>query len=274
MNWDGHVHTPFCPHGSTDPLEDYIERAIARGIKTLSFTEHAPLPESFTDPTPEENSAMAFTDLEDYLYTLRQLKYHYAPNIDIRIGLEVDYIEGYEREIEFFLDQYGPELDDALLSVHFLKKDKQYFCLDYSSSVYKDMIDTFGGLEPLYDAYFRTLLKSVNSQLGFYKPTRIGHLTLVTKFQKKFAPDFSWETKLEPVLKAMHRNNYAWDWNTSGLRKKHCGLMYPDASLLPLFSKYRLPYVLGSDAHTADDIGSEFLTAHALASKHGLKQLR
>ena len=28
MKKDGHIHTPFCPHGSTDSFEQYIEKAI------------------------------------------------------------------------------------------------------------------------------------------------------------------------------------------------------------------------------------------------------
>lgn len=41
---DGHIHSPFCPHGSSDTMASYCERAIAHGIETITFTEHAPLP--------------------------------------------------------------------------------------------------------------------------------------------------------------------------------------------------------------------------------------
>ncbi|HHY21833.1 MAG TPA: PHP domain-containing protein, partial [Bacilli bacterium] len=59
---DGHVHTPFCPHGSKDELEEYVLRAIELGLTGLTFTEHAPLPLSFEDPTPEQDSAKIFIE--------------------------------------------------------------------------------------------------------------------------------------------------------------------------------------------------------------------
>ncbi|WP_347862569.1 PHP domain-containing protein [Salimicrobium sp. PL1-032A] len=49
---DGHVHTPFCPHGSEDALKTYVEKAISLGYTSVTFTEHAPLPPGFQDPAP------------------------------------------------------------------------------------------------------------------------------------------------------------------------------------------------------------------------------
>ena len=63
---DGHIHTPFCPHGTKDALEAYVEKALSLGFQEISFTEHAPLPEGFIDPTPEQDSSMDIEQLEDY----------------------------------------------------------------------------------------------------------------------------------------------------------------------------------------------------------------
>ena len=42
---DGHIHTPYCPHGTLDPFQNYIEKAIQNDFQEISFTEHAPLPD-------------------------------------------------------------------------------------------------------------------------------------------------------------------------------------------------------------------------------------
>ena len=34
---DGHVHSPYCPHGSNDSFEKYITEAITKGIKEITF---------------------------------------------------------------------------------------------------------------------------------------------------------------------------------------------------------------------------------------------
>ena len=48
MKRDGHIHTPFCPHGTTDSFETYIEKAIANNFTEITFTEHAPLPQTLS----------------------------------------------------------------------------------------------------------------------------------------------------------------------------------------------------------------------------------
>ena len=42
---DGHVHSHYCPHGSNDGFEEYLENAINRGIEEITFTEHMTMPE-------------------------------------------------------------------------------------------------------------------------------------------------------------------------------------------------------------------------------------
>ncbi len=95
LKWDGHVHSPYCPHGTKDPLEAYIERALEQGLERISFTEHAPLPEGLTDPAPDNDSGMSFATADAYLKELTQLRETYKNQIDIRIGMEFDYWEGH-----------------------------------------------------------------------------------------------------------------------------------------------------------------------------------
>ena len=55
---DGHIHTPYCPHGTDDKFEQYVEKAIKVGLDEISFTEHFPLPKGFTDPAPNNDSSI------------------------------------------------------------------------------------------------------------------------------------------------------------------------------------------------------------------------
>ena len=64
---DGHVHSPYCLHGSKDSFQTYIEKAIASGIEEISFTEHFPLPNGFEDPVKEKDSSMDLESLEKYI---------------------------------------------------------------------------------------------------------------------------------------------------------------------------------------------------------------
>ena len=168
---DGHTHSQFCPHGSREATEQFIERAIALGFETYSLTEHPPLPRDFIDPTADHSCGMRPEDLEPYLLHAQELKKRYAERIDIRVGLEVDYIPGYESDIRTMLNDYGSQMDDALLSVHFLEGKGGWRCVDLSPEDFQDgLIDVYGSVEAVHRAYWTFVKQAVEADLGPYKP--------------------------------------------------------------------------------------------------------
>lgn len=258
IRFDGHVHTPFCPHGSSDPFEAYIEKAIKLGLKGITFTEHAPLPLNFTDPVPEKDSAMKPEQMEAYVETLTQLKHKYKDQIAIYIGLEVDYIAGFEEETRHFLTTWGKFLDDAILSVHFLCFDGEYYCLDYSPEMFAQIVEKAGSLQTVYDTYYDTVKRSILSDLGPYKPKRIGHMTLVRKFQKRFPYEENNESDILQILDLIKEKDYELDYNSAGLMKPLCKEAYPSAWIVNEAVKRGIPLIYGSDAHSAEGVGQGF----------------
>lgn len=252
--FDGHVHTPFCPHGSSDSIEAYIEKAIDLGLHGLTFTEHAPLPLNFTDPVPDQDSAMKVDDMESYIHTLTRLKKKYANHLSIQIGLEVDYIVDFEKETREFLTKWGKYLDDAILSVHFLRFRDEYFCLDFSPEMFAQIVDTAGSLQAVYDTYYETVKRSILANLGKYKPKRIGHITLVRKFQKQFPSKENNENDILEILDLMKKNGYELDYNSAGLKKPLCKEAYPSAWIVNEAVKRGIRLVYGSDAHSANEL--------------------
>lgn len=253
---DGHIHSHYCPHGTSDSFEMYIENAIKNGYDEISFTEHFPLPEGFVDPSPEQDSTPSVEAFERYLDEAEEMKKKYRDRIKINVGTEVDYLEGYENEIKKNLDKYGGRLDDALLSVHNIKINDEFVCIDYSPEEFKRLIDLVGGIDKLYRRYYETVKKSVESDLGEYKPKRIGHLNLIRKFCKVYEYDYSNQEILREIMEALKENNLELDLNVSGLRKPYCGEVYVSGYLKELADKYDIKTVLGSDSHTAETIVS------------------
>jgi histidinol-phosphatase (PHP family) len=254
MKRDGHIHTPFCPHGSDDSFELYIKKAIIYGFEEITFTEHAPLPPSFTDPTPEQDSGMDIKNLLDYFRQLEQLKEKYKSEIKINIGLEVDYIVGYEEETCLFLNEYGKYLDDAILSVHFLKHNNTYYCIDFSKDVYLEFASQVGGIQAMYNQYYSTVLQSIDADLGPYKPKRIGHPTLIHKFQLAHNEEIDDQQQIETILMHMKKNNFELDLNSAGMSKPFCKETYPPGPAITFAKSIQLPIIFGSDAHTAKDL--------------------
>ncbi|WP_082686343.1 histidinol-phosphatase HisJ [Bacillus coahuilensis] len=257
---DGHIHTPYCPHGTDDYFLNYIERAIQQQYSHISFTEHAPLPHGFVDPTPTQDSGMDKELIEDYFKVLDQCKKKYQNKITILKGFEVDYIEGFEEETENFLTNYSDHIEDAILSVHFLKVGEEYVCLDYSEDEFNRLISLTGHVDRVYSLYYETLLKSINADLGPNKPNRIGHMTLVQKFQTLFPPSRSFEDEQLHVLRAIRDRGLSLDLNGAGLSKEYCKETYPPYPLAKIAKDMDIPLVFGSDAHHSKGIGQGYET--------------
>lgn len=99
-----HVHTWRCGHASNEPERAYIERAIELKSKSIIFTDHAPFPQNpFT-------GRMLFSELEEYISTLKELKNEYAGIIEVKIGLEIEYLESYKDYYQELKNNNGIEI--------------------------------------------------------------------------------------------------------------------------------------------------------------------
>lgn len=248
MTRDGHMHTPFCPHGSKDPFEGYVEEAIRLGRKTITFTEHFPIPEGVIDPAFRKEVSLALEEVPNYLATLSKVKEAYKGKIEILKGFEVDYLEGEEATITEWLGRFGEEIEDGILSVHFVKYNGKYHCVDCLEQ-FEALLEETKSVEVIYDLYFDTLLKSIEADLGPYKPKRIGHPTLVRIFNQKYPCDYDDKGRFEKILTALKERGMAFDFNAAGLRREYCKETYPSGRFLALAKEMQVPFVPGSDSH-------------------------
>ncbi len=116
MKIDYHTHHSRCGH-AIGSLEEYVQQGIRLGLDQLGLSDHMPL--LHVEPAnyyPE--MAMPMDELPRYVEECLDLKERYKGQIDIRVGLEGDYIEGWEREIEDIIHAYP--WDYVIGSVHFL----------------------------------------------------------------------------------------------------------------------------------------------------------
>ena len=255
---DGHIHSPFCPHGTKDSLEAYIHQALKAGLSEMTFTEHMPLPDGVLPADVQQACVMSKEQVSLYFKAIDEMKEKYKEKIHIYKGMEVDYVEDCEQKTKALLDLYGKELEDGILSVHILKMGGRYYCVDMHPDEFGKLVRLAGGLEELYDLYFETLLKAIRADLGRYKPKRIGHPTLVRIFNVQYPIDYQNVRLLEAVVKEIKKRSYQIDYNTAGLRKPLCKEIYPSGLFLELAKRYELDIVYGSDAHSAQDVASGF----------------
>lgn len=118
-----HTHTWRCLHASGTERE-YVENAIKGGLKILGFSDHTPMP--YADGYVSDVK-MRMDQLEDYVDTILQLKQEYKKDIEIHLGLEVEYYPRYFESLLSITRQYPIEY--FLLGQHFLGNEiGDFFC--------------------------------------------------------------------------------------------------------------------------------------------------
>ena len=114
-----HIHGHRCKHASDEREIEYVKKAIELGAETIVFTDHAPFPGN------PFNYRMALDELTEYVETLQELKQQYIDLIEVKIGLEIEFIPScidYYRELK---EKWG--MDMLLLGQHFsLLPDGRY----------------------------------------------------------------------------------------------------------------------------------------------------
>lgn len=255
---DGHIHSPFCPHGTDDSMESYVENALNNNLVEMTFTEHMPLPEYFLEDREFQDECATPKDkMMDYFKAAKEIKEKYKDKIKINVGMEVDFVEGIEERIVEFLNEYGPYMEDGLLSVHYIKMGDKHIDIDGKKG-FRTAVEYYGSIEKVYDKYYETLLMAVKYDLGKYKPKRIGHPNLIRTFNKLFPIEYNNYELLDELAKAIKLRDYEVDVNTSGLRKPYCGEIYVSGIFNELVEKYNIRKVYGSDSHASKDVASDF----------------
>lgn len=82
-----HTHTPLCRHAQ-GAEEEYVENAIARELQILGFSDHTPhwFPGDYCS-----RIRMFPEQLTNYCQTVRNLQKKYSKQIEIPLGMEVEY---------------------------------------------------------------------------------------------------------------------------------------------------------------------------------------
>ncbi|MEK4185502.1 histidinol-phosphatase HisJ [Paenibacillus sp. FSL L8-0494] len=260
MHIDYHTHHERCGH-AVGKLEEYVQRGIELGLQQLGLSDHLPL--IHVDPAsyyPE--MAMPMAELPRYVEECLTLKERYRGVIDLRVGLEADYIEGYEEQIREILSPYP--WDYLIGSVHFLG---EWDITDHRQ------VHGWEGRDALevYRLYYDAVKKSALS--GLYDI--IGHMDVIKRFgYGPQTPESKAEVKaLElETLKVIADSGIAMELNASGLTKP-CAEMFPAEHLLQEALRLGIPLTLGSDAHDPAKLGDGLQEARSMLWHTGFREL-
>lgn len=249
MLTDYHTHTPLCLHAEGHPRE-YAEIAAERGLAELGFSDHNPMPEHFDD------WRMPLADFPRYLDMVDEARAEF-PALPIRLGLEIDFLEGRESWVEKTARM--ADWDYLIGSVHYIAPD---WAVDDPKHLSRWRNQA--AVEEIWAAYWKIYEKCIRS--GFFD--FFAHPDLPKKFG--FRPPGELRHFYEPVIEALIDTRGVLEVSTAGLRKD-VREIYPSREMLEMAFSAGVPVVINSDAHAPSEVGQDFDQALKLVREVGYR---
>ena len=245
--YESHCHTPLCKHATGSP-SDYAAVAEQRGLKGIIITCHGPLPDGMG-----LEHRMAPEQFDEYVDLVAAAREEFAGRVDVRLGLESDFLPGFESWAET-LHARVP-LHHVLGSVHMQTTyyRERYFTPD--SFAYQQ-------------TYFEHLAQSAESGLF----DTLAHPDLV----KNEAPHEWLYSRIEPHIKRaldrIAKTGVAMELNTSGMNKA-LPEMNPGPRTLAMIQERGIPVVIGADAHRPARVADRYEQALRLLDELGFESV-
>ena len=253
-----HTHSNFCD-GKCQP-DKYVEAAKQLGLKTLGFSSHAPAPDPPGNDAVNLFWCMPLERLQTYTETIRDLKDRFADSLDIRLGLEIDYLPEIMGPNHPIFE--AEKLDYTIGSVHAAGTwpDGAVWTVDCSPEKFAAGIDAlFGGsVEKAGREYFRRIREMVAEQ----PPDIIGHFDLIKKnnLTMNFLDESAkwYRNAVFETLEAVAASNCIIEINTGGMARGYIDQPYPSSFIIKQCRKLHIPVMINSDAHHPDYLTALF----------------
>lgn len=245
--YESHMHTPLCKHAVGLPGE-YAAVAEKKNLKGIIVTCHAPMPDGYGS-----GHRMAWRQFDEYKAMVGQATDEWRGRVDVRLGLESEYVPEHLGWIEKLHGQ--AEFHHVLGSVH-------YHIQEYVDAYFD------GHWVEFQRTYFRHLAEA--AETGLYDT--LSHPDLVKNVSPaewdlaRIMPDI--QRALDRIAKA----GTAMELNTSG-RNKTIPEFNPGLEILREMRVRNIPVVIGADAHHPQRAGDLFPEALETLRQAGYEEV-
>ena len=254
-----HSHCSFCDGRA--PLEEFVKEAISQGFYSYGVSSHAPLP----FPT---QWTMEWGQMEAYLDEFKNLRQKYADEIELYVGLEIDYLnEESNPSVARFTEL---PLDYRIGSVHLLYDAAgEVVDIDCSPAVFKERVDRHfnGDVLRVVRMYFDRLFRMV--ELGGFDI--LGHADKMHYNASCYHPgllDEPWyEALMKDYFSLVASRGYLVEINTKAYDS--LGTFYPNSRYWELMKEYQIKVLVNSDAHYPERINAGRMEALRLLQAKG-----
>lgn len=242
-----HTHTWRCNH-AVGREEEYVRAALERNFEILGFSDHTPycFPQGYVS-----GFRMGLDQFQDYCNIVRLLQKKYAGQIEIPLGVEMEYYPAYFTDTLNILRDAGIEY--MLLGQHFVGNEINE---PYSGRATGD-VDTL-------KRYCRQAMEGMNTGLFTY----LAHPDLI-----RFEGDRDvYRQEMRQLCQEARSCGMPLEVNVLG---KWSGRNYPNLSFWALAAEEGCEVVIGCDAHDPKHLHREDAEEQlqAMIRHYGLKLL-
>ena len=234
---DLHVHTVFSD-GKNTP-EEMVLAAIDKGMECIGFSDHSYALE-------DADFCVARENIPDYKKTINALKDKYKDKIQVLCGIEQD----------LYADEPAEGYDYVIGSVHRVKAEDTYVCVDHTADVLASGVGRYfgGDYYALAEAYFDALSQLADVE----KIDVVGHFDLLTKFNEggrffdESHPRYvaAWQKAADRLL----TKGVPFEINTGAISRGYRTQPYPAEPIREYIRKKGGSFILSSDGHKAENL--------------------
>jgi len=258
----------YCDH-ARDTLAEIVAAYHDANFECVGLTEHMPPFDDawlYPDETGLGRTAKWMqARFANYVVEARRLQHEYKSRMLILVGMESEWYPGCGEWIASLRETHG--LDYVVGSVHHVGGE----CIDFSKQDYERIAERFGGLAPMYAAYFDAQLEMMQA----LRPEVVGHFDLVRLHDPDYAQTLAQKEVWERVLR-----NLEWmasagailDVNARALLKGQAE-PYVCAPILDAATRFGVGVAYGDDAHGVADVGCGFARVEELLAGRSMKGL-
>ena len=243
-----HTHTYRCRHAEGDERE-YAEQAAKAGLKILGFSDHTP--QDYFDAGPRPHPIrMTPEELPGYAASVRRLAAEYKGTLDIRLGVEAEYYPKYFSRLLQMLRENGVEY--MILGQHFLGNE---------------IGEPYSGRPTLDGKTLARYVSQTSEALDTGLFTCFAHPDLIRYVGSRKV----YEREMRKLCRAARETNTPLELNLLGIRE---GRHYPNPRFWRIAAEEGNAVILGSDAHSPEQLGDRAETAALdMAERLGLRLL-
>jgi len=235
---DFHMHSSFSGDSDT-PMEDMIRGSIARGLKSICFTEHH-------DPDFPVPDIVFTVDNPAYRSRLLELKEKYKDQIEILYGIEY----GFQPHLAEHFSNYIAEwpFDFIIGSSHSIYGLDPY---------YPDTVEHIDDRK-LYRDYFESILYNLQNFDGFQV---YGHMDYIVRYGSQRTKHYhvsDYMDLFDEIFRTAIHKGIGIELNTAGL-KYGLGFAHPHPDILKRYRELGGEIItIGSDAHAPEHLAYSF----------------